>query len=159
MAYPVSGKLRRRKQRIDEELELVPFIDIMAVLLTFLLMTAVILQTAIIEINLPTAAGAGEGTELEKEEKQQLNLTVIVTDQGFIVGGSGAILPPIPKQGGEYDWDGLSQQLEQIKEKFPNQTSVIIAAEQQIIYEDIIRTMDCCLGKDLPEIALAPKIT
>jgi len=159
MAYPVSGKVRRKKQRVDEELELVPFIDIMAVLLVFLLMTAVILQTSIIEINLPTAAGAGEGTELEEEKKQQLNLTVIITDQGFIVGGSGAILPPIPKRGGEYNWDGLSGQLEQIKEEFPSQTSVIIAAEQQIMYEDIIKTMDCCLAKDLPEIALAPKIT
>lgn len=159
MAYPVSGKARRKKQRVDTELELVPFIDIMAVLLVFLLMTTVILQTSIIEINLPTAAGAGEGTELEEEKKQQLNLTVIITDQGFIVGGSGAILPPIPKRGGEYDWDGLSGQLDQIKEEFPSQTSVIIAAEQQIMYEDIIKTMDCCLAKDLPEIALAPKIT
>jgi len=159
MAYPVSGRHRRRKERLDQELELVPFIDMMAVLLTFLLMTATILQTAIIEINLPTAAGSGVGDTVSEEKKQQMTLTVIITDQGFIVGGSGAILPPIPKQGGEYNWEGLNEQLSAIKKEFPGQSSIIIAAEQQIIYDDIIRTMDICLANELPEIALAPKIT
>jgi biopolymer transport protein ExbD len=157
MAYPVSGR-RRTKLKVDQELELVPFIDVMAVLLTFLLMTAVILQTAIIEINLPSAAGTGTTDMTQEEKKQQLNLTIIITDQGFIVGGSGAILPPIPKQGGEYDWEGLKEQLMRIKEQFPGQSSVIIAAEQQIIYDDIIKAMDACLASGLPEIALAPKI-
>ncbi|OQX91184.1 MAG: hypothetical protein B6D57_00670 [Candidatus Coatesbacteria bacterium 4484_99] len=160
MAFAVSTK-RRGKSVVDEEIELVPFIDTFAVLVVFLLMTTVILQTAVIELSLPTAAGTGTGAQDESEEStpQPLVLSIIVTDRGITIGGSGAILPMIKKKGGRYDFNELEKQLEKIKERYPAQTSVIIVSEPEIIYDNIIKTMDSCLKTGFPEIALSGQIT
>ncbi|MGQ9705801.1 MAG: ExbD/TolR family protein [bacterium] len=158
MAFAVTVR-KKKKHAIDEELELVPFIDMFAVLLTFLLITATILQTAIIELSLPTAAGTGTGTsKTEESVPQPLTLSIIITDKGLTIGGSGAILPMISKKGGNYDFVELSKQLTKIKEKFPAQTQVIIVCEPEILYDSIIKTMDCCLEAGFPEIALSGQI-
>jgi len=158
MAFAITTR-KKKKHAIDEELQLVPFIDMFAVLLTFLLITATILQTAIIELSLPTAAGTGSNTSDVNENLQQpLTLSVIITDKGLTIGGSGAILPMIAKKGGNYDFDELSRQLGKIKEKFSAQTQVIIVCEPNIIYDNIIKTMDCCLEAGFPEISLSGQI-
>jgi len=158
MAFAITTR-KKKKHAIDEELQLVPFIDMFAVLLTFLLITATILQTAIIELSLPTAAGTGTSAQGQNESSPQpLTLSVIITDKGLTIGGSGAILPMIAKKGGNYDFGELSRQLGKIKEKFSTQTQVIIVCEPEIIYDNIIKTMDCCLEAGFPEIALSGQI-
>jgi biopolymer transport protein TolR len=148
-----------RKQKVDEELELVPFIDMLAVLIVFLLMTATVLQTAVIEISLPpsgmSAGGAAPSTQSE------LNLSLIITDQGFRIAGSGAIRPLIPnKSDGTYDLKKLEEDLIAVKEIFPKQTSIILISEPEVIYDDIIHIMDVCHKPEigLTDIALSGSI-
>lgn len=161
MAYPVVEKQRRgQRERIGEELNLVPFIDMLVVLLTFLLMTATILQTAIIELSLPkSGVGAGESSSSNPLASQPLTLSVVITDKGLQVIGGGGKLPPIPKKGGKYDFDKLTEQLEKVKDKYPTQTAVIITSESNIIYDYIIKTMDSCLLAGLPDISLSGRIS
>lgn len=157
MAYPPKRKGGYR-EKIGEELNLVPFIDMLVVLLTFLLLTAAILQTAIIELSLPSS-GVGEGGETENPlGDQPLTLSIAITDQGLQVIGGGGKLPPIPKKGGKYDFDKFQEQLEKIKEQYPAQTSIIIVSESNIIYDYIIKVMDCCLMAGLPDISLSGRV-
>jgi len=159
MAYPVVAKQRRfEREKIGEELNLVPFIDMLVVLLTFLLITVTILQTAIIELSLPTSA-SGAGSTLENPmEGQPLTLSIAITDKGLQVIGGGGKLPPIPKKGGKYNFEKLSEQLKMVKEEYPGQTAVIIVSESNIIYDYIIKTMDVCLEAGMPDISLSGRI-
>lgn len=157
MAFtPKRGHLR--KQKVDEELELIPFIDMLAVLIVFLLLTATVLQTAVIEISLPSSGISAGGKA--PSSQSELNLSLIITDQGFRIGGAGAILPLIPKRNGEYDLATLEKDLKEVKKTYPEQDSIILISEPEVIYNDIIHIMDVCHQPEigLTDIALSGSI-
>jgi biopolymer transport protein ExbD len=156
LAFAPKKKVRHRE--VWEDPELVPFIDMLVVCCCFLLMSASLLQTAVIEISLPTASGAGTSST-SSPQGGEINLSLIITDEGFRVGGAGAILPLVPKKKGKFDWDKLTETLKDVKKEYPDQQSIIIIAEPEIVYDDIIQAMDVCVMEGLPDIALSGNIT
>jgi hypothetical protein len=91
--------------------------------------------------------------ELPQEELKRLDLTVTITDRGFFISSSMAVLggqeagePSIPLIEGVYDFQGLSDKLYEIKtkaqDKFPDSNQIIIMAELDIDYQTVISTMD-----------------
>ena len=96
--------------------------------------------------------------------------TVAVTDKGFTIAASGAVLhqgfsfdgagnlvdatqnlPTVPKKGADFDFDGLNKAMMMIK-KSPtaaNESKVIINANADILYETIVAVMDACRGKQV----------
>jgi biopolymer transport protein ExbD len=98
----VRGRIRREIANAEEEeheggeLNLVPYLDILVNTIIFLLATtASALALANINVNSPRyedpAVGAAAAEPQPDDPK--LNLTVAVSYKGFIIGGSGAILP------------------------------------------------------------------
>ncbi len=162
MAFAPKKRIKHRE--VWEDPELVPFIDMLVVCCCFLLMSASLLQTAVIEISLPTATGAG-GTNVSTPQGGEINLSLIITDEGLRIGGAGAIWPLIPKVKKpnkldlEFDWSALENELKKVKGRYPNQQSIIIISEPEIIYDNIIQAMDVCLGQGFPDIALSGQIT
>ena len=156
MAYAPRKKVRNRE--VNFEPELVPFIDMLVVCCCFLLMSASLLQTAVIEISLPSASGAGGATSMAPQGGE-LNLSLIITNEGYRIGGSGSILGLVPKKTGKYDWTKLETDLANVKKQFPDQTSIIIISEPEIIYDDIIQAMDRCVQKGFPDISLSGNLT
>jgi biopolymer transport protein ExbD len=100
----------------------------------------------------PPASGSGQQASTENPEdaaKVQLTLTVFITHEGFTIAGIGGVLPPMPKRpDGDYDYGGLTQKALEIKDTYPNERQVILAAEKDIRYEVLIRTMDALRNKD-----------
>ena len=99
----VRGRIRREIANAEEEeheggeLNLVPYLDILVNTIIFLLATtASALALANINVNSPRyedpAVGATAATPPEPDQPK-LNLTVAISYKGFIIGGSGAILP------------------------------------------------------------------
>jgi hypothetical protein len=104
------------------------------------------------------AGGGGGGGGAPQDETPKLNLTIFVTKGGFNLAASGATLdgssdtPPRPSEplfpkigeGGQqnYDFISLNRKLIEIKKNFPDEQSVIITADEDVIYDDIIKTMD-----------------
>ncbi len=156
MAFAPKKRVRHRE--VNFEPELVPFIDMLVVCCCFLLMSASLLQTAVIEISLPSAAAAGSAGAPQAPQAGELNLSLIITDEGLRIGGSGAILPLIPKKGRSYDWDKLTKNLKDIKKQFPNQDSIIIISEPEIVYDNIVQAMDRCVMEGFPDISLSGQI-
>jgi biopolymer transport protein ExbD len=156
LAFAPKKKVKRRE--VWEDPELVPFIDMLVVCCCFLLMSASLLQTAVIEISLPTAAGAGAAGAMTPQAGE-LNLSLIITDEGLRVGGAGAILPLIPKKRGNFDWDKLTETLKEVKKEYADQQSIIIISEPEIKYDNIIHAMDVCVMEGFPDIALSGQIT
>jgi len=158
MAYRPS---KRRKNVFEmEHTNITPMMNLMVVLIPLLLTSAEFVRLGVIELNLPPAAVGPEGEmldELPQEERKKLDLTVTITDQGFFLSSSVAVLsgeqeggPSISMVNGEYDFDQLSRKLYDIKEKakdrFPDIDDIIIMAEPAIDYQTIISTMDASRG-------------
>ena len=83
--------VQRRIQKA-EELNLVPIMNLVTILIPFLIMAAQFVQLAVIDSTLP-AIGAPTTSD-EKPDKPPLNLSLAITDRGVTVMGADAILYP-----------------------------------------------------------------
>ncbi len=94
---------RRRNQTVEEvELNLLPFMNLMTLLIPFLLASAQFVTLAVIDSSLPAIGQPDPSKQKDKDEKPPLNLTIGLTEEGFTVAGSAAVLG-CEKGGGEKD--------------------------------------------------------
>jgi biopolymer transport protein ExbD len=138
-----SSKLAARairnhaKYRGRNDLNIVPMIDMMVILVFFLLFTAVFSNTNILELNLP--APNSSVPDLPKG----LQLEIHVRHAGIdIADRNSGILRSLPKKDGEYDYAGLSEYLQFVKSKYQGVTESSVLLEQDIAYDVLVQTMD-----------------
>lgn len=156
------GKLRAKIRKLHEEhedeemengeLNLVPYLDIVTNVIMFLMMTTTFAAAmASINVSSPSIGARGAQDQADQQTKQDLNLTVSISDKGFIVAASGAVLfendvpgklPTLPNKAGDYDYLGLTQKMKLIKDNFQDETKVIINANPDIRYEIVVNAMD-----------------
>ena len=163
------------------ELNIVPFLDIVVNIIIFLLATAeAVLAIAQIDAQLPSLGRRVGRTQLE--EGSTLNLSVTITGAGIIVSGSGGKLAPgctdtqsgrvltVPARGGNFEWTRQSRQGErvvtspgataealtacvrEVKRHFPDETQVILSADPEIEFENIVGAMDALRGPGPDEL-------
>ena len=208
---------RRHFSEPDQELNLIPMMNLISLLIPCLLISMVFIEIATINVAAP-AIGSDAAAEppKDKPEKPPLNLTITVTDKGYTVAGSGGVLggsdkagaeakgggptipsiqkqvkcdryvgtwaPPRSKNRGQskcedsnenrnfwvYDTEALVKKLVEIKDAFPEERRVIIAAEAGVEFEAITDVMDS--SRDLksdaeerrelfPEVVLSPGLS
>src|SRR5687767_1685483 len=95
----IHAKIRKLEEQHEEEevengeLNLVPYLDIVTNVIMFLMMTTTVAaKLADINVSAPTAARTGEASAQPDQAKQDLSLTVSISDKGFTVAASGAVL-------------------------------------------------------------------
>ena len=137
------------KKSVNADLNLVPYIDLLTCMVSFLLITAVWSQLARLEAHQKGQGQAGEDTPPEK----QLKLVVVVNDEGFNVVADQD-QQPIPKKGTEYDYEKLGTELKKLKDAHPDKGDVQVASEDQIKFDVLVRTMDTALTARFPDISL-----
>ena len=91
MSYKPSDK-RRSKGTEDIELNLLPFMNLMTLLIPFLLASAQFVTLAVIDSSLPAIGAPQSKPNEQKDDKPPLNLTIGITGEGFTVAGSAAVL-------------------------------------------------------------------
>ncbi len=149
----------RRRIREEEhagELNIVPYLDVVVNLVMFMLLSMTgLIALGVLNVSAPKIGGetAGAGAA---ENQPRLLLTVAIGKEGFYVAGAGGVLgqdaatpsstrpPTIPLRDGKYDYAALSEQMKKIKDQFPSETSVILSADPEIVYDVLIQTMDAC---------------
>ncbi|HYJ41190.1 MAG TPA: biopolymer transporter ExbD [Steroidobacteraceae bacterium] len=138
-----SSKLAARsirnhaKYKGRNDLNIVPMIDMMVILVFFLLFTAVFSNTNILELNLPAPNSS------VPELPQGLQLEVIVRKNSIeIADRNSGVLRSLPKKEGEYDYAGLSEFLQFVKAKYPTVLAANVLLEQDIPYDVLVQTMD-----------------
>jgi biopolymer transport protein ExbD len=167
-------KIREAAEELAEEggeLNLVPYLDIVTNVIMFLLATTTF-AAALADVNVSaptTASAAASASPPEQQPREELNLTVSISEKGFTIAASGAVLyqgfsfdgagnlvqtsttlPTIPMRAdGKYDLETLAKKMIEIK-KVPTaagETKVIINANPTIVYEHVVATLDACRGK------------
>ncbi len=138
-----SSKLAARairnhaKYKGRNDLNIVPMIDMMVILVFFLLFTAVFSNTQILELNLP--APNSSVPELPKG----LQLEVIVRqDKIEVADRNTGVLKTLPKVNGEYDYAGLSLFLRDVKARYSTVLAGNVLLEPNIPYDVLVQTMD-----------------
>ncbi|MEM6955572.1 MAG: biopolymer transporter ExbD [Myxococcota bacterium] len=158
---------------LDDELNIVPFLDIVINLIMFLLMvTSSIAFYTQLEASLPTYSGGGVGSRAPQQ--QSLNLSVFVTTNGITVTGSSGKLQPgcetattgdvvtVPMENGRYNWSALTDCVERVK-RFADENNldylnndgrgqITISADPLVQYQDVLWAMDAVRAKGTDEL-------
>jgi Biopolymer transport protein len=125
------------RYRGRHDINVVPMIDMMIILVFFLIFTAVFTKTNILELNLPGADSA------VPDLPEGLNLEIVVRKAGIEVADRGTgLLKTVPSTGGVYDLKGLSEYLQLVKSKYPDKQDATILLEQDIQYDTLVQVMD-----------------
>lgn len=140
-----------QKKKVDLVIPLVPFIDMLAMMITFLMMTAVWTQLGKLQVS-QAPTGPSESTDEPPKPTLQLNLTV--TERGYMLS-AGPEMIEIPKlPGGEFDTAKLVESLAAIKKDHPDQRSITVAAEDGIEYQHLVLTVDKCIEAEIPDVSV-----
>lgn len=123
------------------ELDITTFLNLMVVLIPFLLVTAVFSRITIQELNLPSQAAGGE-----KPDKPVVTIEVIIRKDKLQLSDGKRVTASFAaketEKGKQYDIQGLSKHLLELKGKHEEKEDATILVEPDIDYEQVIRVMD-----------------
>lgn len=139
MAHIETGGRGRSK---NFDLNLVPFIDLMSVLITFLLISAVWTQVSMIQLGASFASPKDPNQEvITPPPLEDLVLRLDIKATGYVLY-VGKDVRAIPMLNGEYDKEALSADLEKVKQMYPDKGGIKMAIENEIKYEHVVSAMD-----------------
>ncbi|HAJ80635.1 MAG TPA: hypothetical protein DCO75_12790 [Fibrobacteres bacterium] len=155
-AFPVMKRANKSLSKDMEsiELDLTPFMNLMMFFIPFLATMAAFTHLAIIEFSLPPVQSAASVAGPSKE----LDISIVITDQGYRIVGTGKKLDIISKVRGFYQFDQLRVLLKAIKFEYPSQKSVVLVMSPEVLYDDIIKFMDTCRESQFPDIGLSGEV-
>lgn len=135
------------KKKVDMVIPLVPFIDMLAMMITFLMMTAVWTEIGKMQV---AAQGQNDGPP-PTTPTFTVNLTV--TERGYMLN-AGATALEIPKKSETYDTGKLIEELKKIKKDNPDQRAITVAAEDAIEYQYVVQVVDKCIEAEFPDVTV-----
>ena len=128
-----------------DDLNIVPMIDMMVILVFFLIFTAVFSRTNILQLNLP----ASSSTPMDLPKGLKLEVIIRPTDLLVNDRNSGP-LKVLANSAKGYDLDSLSTYMRQVKSQFPEMTDATILPGPQVSYDTLIQVMDTVRVYQLP---------
>ena len=144
---------------VNVELNIVPFIDLMSCLTAFLLVTAVWINIAQINIQ---PKGKNRDTTQVQQDDEHVTLSVLVQSDKIWVGLSRVNeFQEIAKKGdGSQDWEKFETTLKEHKASafFADRTDIEVAgestAQSPVAYQDIIKAMDVSVKVGFIDVGL-----
>jgi biopolymer transport protein ExbD len=136
----------------DCELNLAPIIDCFTVLITFMLVSASFLAVGIFETTVRT-----EGLASANAKPPAVTLEVELTDQNTFhlkITGKEHLDKTIPAENNDWNLAALKVEVEKVKKKWPDTTSLVLSANNDVQYLQIIRTMEALKQTPIPAVLL-----
>jgi len=142
------------KKPLDTAINLVPFIDLMAVTISFLILTAVWTQIGRLQVS---QAGGPSAEETPPTEVKTVQLTLAITPEELKLTADQSTFEPIPltrDSNGKLDLVKLTERFKQLKEQFPDQAAITLQTDDKVRYDVLVRIIDECLGSGLPQVSV-----
>ena len=146
------------RKAVNLELNIVPFIDVMSCLAAFLLITAVWVNIA--EINIQPKGKNRDLTQVQQDD-EHVTLSVLVQADRIWVGLSRVNeFQEIPKKGDQQDWEKFETTLKEHKASafFADRSDIEVAGESTtqspVTYQDVIHAMDVAVKVGFIDVGL-----
>ena len=162
----MARRRKRQKEQHDtadimEVLNLTPMMDVFTVLVVFLLITAVFTSITIMELSVPTSAGAAAASQ------PNFAIEVIVRKAGLEIANGRSVEAVIANRDDKYDLEKLSEVLRALKAQYPEKEDATVLMEPKVEYDYLVQVMDAVRGAEvrtpggtqLARIPLFPKIS
>ena len=146
-------------------LNLLPVMNLVTILIPLLLMSAQLVQLAVIDSTVPAIS---PNPTPSPAPPNQLRLSLAISSAGFTLMGAEGILDDesarVPcleavctgREG--YDFAALQQRLIEIKAAHPDEELIILVPDERTPYEVIVATMDAA-REDVGSALLFPNVT
>lgn len=152
MAHIDDSGSSGRSSNVD--LNIVPFIDLMSVLVIFLLITAVWTQVSMIQIGSSIYGKRTSDEQVKPPPRAEVPFRLDIKTSGYnVVIGRQQIA--VPKKSGAYDGARLLSELKKIKEAYPDKVDAVITMVDSLEYGYLIQGMDVLLQAGFPELSVA----
>ena len=154
-AMPEGGGGKRKKRALDATVNVVPAIDLLSCCISFLLFTAVWTQIGRLQ-----AAPVGAGDPAETPPPKTLTVTVTIGDKGYVLATSAGAPVEIPAMSRgadgalQLDLRALGERLKKLKTEYPDQAAITVAADDAVVYSDLVHTIDACVGAGLANVSV-----
>lgn len=148
-----------------DEVDLTTLINVMVVLVSFLLLSAVFAKITIQELNMPPNAG---GSAAAPNTPPPVVIEVIVRKDMLEIGNGKEVTDRLPKVGDKHDTAALGHKLKLLKDQNLAKKDVILLVEPDIDYATMIGVMDALKFVQVPSqkegspplrITLFPNVT
>ena len=120
-----------------EELDLVPIMNLVTILIPFLLFSASFVTLGAIDSTLPAIHDEGK-----PPAEEALELSILITDDGYELAAKQDLGLGDDARIQRWDTGALTERLASIKDRWPDEQDVILVPESGIAYEVLIATMD-----------------
>ena len=134
---------QRGREKEPLEINLVPLIDVMMVILIFLMITTTYSRYTELQINLPTA-------DVDKQADRPNEIPVLVNAQGQLIVNK----VPMPFTTVQALSDALRRAAEGVKDPV-----VVISADAGATHQSVIRVMEAARGAGLAQITFTTQST
>ena len=142
------------KRQLDAQVNLVPYIDLLMTIMTFLVMTAVWTQLATLEVQ--NSSGGPQEEQPEEDPDKPKPIFLVATETGVKVQEEGAEATDFPKTAQGYDYEGVYGALKALKDARPERVVVQVKSEDSVEFTDIVKLIDICTGLELTGLTLQP---
>ncbi len=147
----------KKLDREPPELNLLPFMNLMTLLIPFLLVSIQFMNLAVVDVSQPAIAPA-RATSPPPEPAEDLELKIAITQTEYVVAGNTDRLDPaVTLQAGEVE--ALARLLREVRDAVPaacdgvagpvpEACNVIVAPEGDVPYQAMITAMDAAREDD-----------
>ncbi len=152
----MGGGGKGGKKSLNADLNLVPFIDLMAVTIVFLIMTAVWTQLGRLQVS---NSGQNSSEEQQQDQQKLQPISILVTDKEMKLSVGGSQFDPLPiimDGKGRVDVVKLIEKLKELKTQQPDQAAITIQPEDTVRFDILVRLIDTCIGNQFPSVSVSP---
>src|SRR5690606_20964936 len=121
----IRGNSRRSGRRLQNDINVVPYIDVMLVLLVIVMVTAPMITPGI--INLPSVGQAAE---------------VPATPVEVQIEEDGSVSLRMREPGSQFEKINTQELVSEVQSRITAETPVVIAADGRVPYETVMQVMD-----------------
>lgn len=155
----MGGGGKGGKKPLDTTINLVPFIDLMAVTIVFLIMTAVWTQLGRLQVS----QSGQSSSEQEPPPTQLQPITLLITEKDLKLTVGGSQLDPIAitrDNDRKIEIEKLMAKLRELKTQQPDQSAITLSTEDAVKYEDLVRLIDTVVQDGtnplFPSVSVSP---
>lgn len=141
MGVSVEGGKGGRGRKLNAELNLVPFIDLLSVCITFLIATAVWVELSSMPVD-QALSDPNAKPAPPPDPPPPPPLTVHVRADGVWVGRKVEAGRNFAVVGESYDWSGIETEIATDRKDYPDEEQVVIVTDDGVEYQHMIHALD-----------------